>query len=388
MSVAKIVIIFRLLCGIIRGILCMFAEYLDNYMALLIIYMLGTLGVSFLCSLLESVLMSTPLSFITMKKEQGYKPAEKFFKYKSDPDRPLAAILSLNTIANTLGAAAVGRQATILFGSTWFGIISALTTFLVLVFSEIVPKTIGTTYWKSLMGFVTSVISFLTIIMWPLVIIVQLITKLLSKDDDEATVSRDEVTAMANIGLEEGVIDSDENKVIQNIMKLDKVQACDVMTPRIVAMTAQENMTLKNFYKNDAYLHFSRIPVYADSPEYITGYILLSDALEGLADDEFDKRLVELKRPISFFKEEDSCGHIWEELLKKHEQIALIIDEYGCFQGILTLEDIIETILGLEIIDENDQAIDMQQFARERWERRQKRFRPIVLPKEDDGEKA
>ena len=357
-------------------------------MALLIVYMLGTLGISFLCSLLESVLMSTPLSFITMRKEQGYKPAEKFFKYKSDPDRPLAAILSLNTIANTLGAAAVGRQATILFGSTWFGIISALTTFLVLVFSEIVPKTIGTTYWKNLMGFVTSVISFLTIIMWPLVIIVQLITKLLSRDDDEATVSRDEVTAMANIGLEEGVIDSDENKVIQNIMKLDKVQACDVMTPRIVAMTAQENMTLKNFYKNDAYLHFSRIPVYADSPEYITGYILLSDALEGLADDEFDKRLVELKRPISFFKEEDSCGHIWEELLKKHEQIALIIDEYGCFQGILTLEDIIETILGLEIIDENDQAIDMQQFARERWERRQKRFRPIVLPKEDDGEKA
>mgnify|MGYP004471068443 CR=1 FL=1 len=386
--VAKIVIIFRMLCGIIRGFLRMFVEYLDNYMALLIIYMLGTLGVSFLCSLLESVLMSTPLSFITMKKEQGYKPAEKFFKYKSDPDRPLAAILSLNTIANTLGAAAVGRQATILFGSTWFGIISALTTLLVLVFSEIVPKTIGTTYWKNLMGFVTSVISFLTILMWPLVIIVQLITKLLSKDDDEATVSRDEVTAMANIGLEEGVIDSDENKVIQNIMKLDKVQACDVMTPRIVAMTAQENMTLKNFYKNDAYLHFSRIPVYADSPEYITGYILLSDALEGLADDEFDKRLVELKRPISFFKEEDSCGHIWEELLKKHEQIALIIDEYGCFQGILTLEDIIETILGLEIIDENDQAIDMQQFARERWERRQKRFRPIVLPKEDEGEKA
>lgn len=368
------------------GILCKFAEYYGKPMVLLIIYMLGTLGVSFLCSLLESVLMSTPISFVTMKKEQGYKPADKFYKFKSDPDRPLAAILSLNTIANTLGAAAIGHQATILFGSAWFGIISAATTLLVLVFSEIVPKTIGTSYWKSLMGFVTSVISFLTVLMWPLVIIVQLITRLLSRDDDEATVSRDEVTAMANIGLEEGVIDSDENKVIQNIMKLDNVKACDVMTPRIVAMTAQENMTLKNFYKNDTYLHFSRIPVYADSPEYITGYILLSDALEGLADDEFDKRLVELKRPISFFKEEDSCGFIWEELLKKHEQMALIIDEYGCFQGIITLEDIIETILGLEIIDENDQATDMQQFARERWERRQKRFRTIVLPKEDPKE--
>lgn len=356
-------------------------------MVLLIIYMLGTLSVSFLCSLLESVLMSTPISFITMRKEQGYRPAEKFLKFKSDPDRPLAAILSLNTIANTLGAAAVGRQATILFGSTWFGIISAMTTLLVLVFSEILPKTIGTTYWKNLMGFVTSAISFLMVLMYPLVVMVRLISRLLAKDDAEVTVSREEVTAMANIGAREGVIDSDENKVIQNIMKLDNVKACDVMTPRIVAMTAQENMTLKNFYKNETYLHFSRIPVYADSPEYITGYILLSDALEGLADDEFDKRLVELKRPISFFKEDDSCGYIWEELVRKHDQIGLIIDEYGCFQGIITLEDIIETILGLEIIDENDQATDMQQFARKRWERRQKRFRTIVLPKDEDKDK-
>ena len=186
--------------------------------------------------------------------------------------------------------------------------------------------------------------------------------------------------------MEEGVIDSDENKVIQNIMKLDNVQAYEAMTPRIVVMTAQENMTLKNFYKNEQYLHYSRIPVYGDSPEYITGYILLSDALEGLADDEFDKRLKELKRPISYFKEEDSLSTVWEELLKKREQMALIIDEYGCFEGIVTLEDIIETILGLEIIDENDQAIDMQQFARERWERRQKRFRTINLPKEEEKE--
>ncbi len=153
-------------------------------MALLIVYMLGTLGVSFLCSLLESVLMSTPISYITMRKEQGYRPAEKFLKFKSDPDRPLAAILSLNTIANTLGAAAVGRQATILFGSTWFGIISAMTTLLVLVFSEIVPKTIGTSYWKNLMGFVTSAISFLSVLMWPLVIMVR--TIVLPKEDDKS----------------------------------------------------------------------------------------------------------------------------------------------------------------------------------------------------------
>ena len=355
-------------------------------MALLLTFLLGTLVISFLCSILESVLMSTPLSFITMKKEQGYRLADKFLDYKTDTEKPLAAILSLNTIANTIGAAGVGRQASILFGSTGFGIISAITTLLILFFAEIVPKTIGTSYFKNLMGFTTRMISVLIVIMYPLVLLVSYVGRKLSKDEDEASVSREEVTAMANIGVEEGVIDSDENKVIQNIMKLDNVQAYEAMTPRIVVMTAQENMTLKNFYKNEQYLHYSRIPVYGDSPEYITGYILLSDALEGLADDEFDKRLKELKRPISYFKEEESLSTVWEELLKKREQMALIIDEYGCFQGIVTLEDIIETILGLEIIDENDQAIDMQQFARERWERRQKRFRTINLPKEEDKE--
>ena len=355
-------------------------------MGLLLIFLLGTLCISFLCSVLESVLLSTPLSFITMKKEQGYRLADKFLEYKTDTEKPLAAILSLNTIANTIGAAGVGRQATILFGSTWFGIISAIMTLLILFFAEIVPKTIGTSYWKHLMGLTTRCISFLIFLMYPLVLLAGLIGRWLSKDEEEASVSREEVSAMANIGVEEGVIDSDENKVIQNIMKLDNVQAYEAMTPRIVVMTAQENMTLKNFYKNEQYLHYSRIPVYGDSPEYITGYILLSDALEGLADDEFDKRLKELKRPISYFKEEESLSTVWEELLKKREQMALIIDEYGCFEGIVTLEDIIETILGLEIIDENDQAIDMQQFARERWERRQKRFRTINLPKEEEKE--
>lgn len=355
-------------------------------MALLILYLFLTLSISFLCSILESVLMSTPLSYITMKKEEGYKPAVRFLKYKTDIDRPIAAILSLNTIANTGGAAGVGSQATVVFGSSWVGLVSAITTVLILIFSEIVPKTIGTSYWKQLMGFASKAISVLIVIMFPLAWIVQRISGLIAPEDGANLVSRDEVTAMANIGAKEGVIDTNENKVIQNIMKLDNVKACDAMTPRIVCSIAQENMTLKNFYKNDTYLHYSRIPVYSDSPEYITGYILLSDALEGLADDKFDMRLKDLKRPISYFEENVSLSDIWENLLKKKEQMALIIDEYGCFQGLITLEDIIETILGLEIIDENDQFTDMQQYAKERWERRQKRFRPIVIPADDDKE--
>lgn len=341
-------------------------------MGLLFTYLLIALCTSFLCSILESVLLSTPLSYITMREEEGHKSAVLFKKYKQETDRPLAAILSLNTIANTIGAAGVGKQATFVFGSEWFGVVSIITTLMILIFSEIIPKTIGTTYWKQLMGPVAHIISVLLVIMHPFVILIKLITKWITTQEAEKAVSREEVSAMANVGEEEGVIEENENKIIQNIMKLDNIKAYDVMTPRVVAAIAPESMTLREFYDSDDYLHFSRIPVYAESQEYITGYVLRSDALEELAEDNFDMTLGSLRRDISFFNEEMSISAVWESLLKNKAQIALIIDEYGCFQGILTLEDIIETILGLEIIDENDEVSDLQQFARERWQKRQK----------------
>ena len=349
---------------------------------ILLLFLLGAMAISFLCSILESVLMSTPISYITMREEEGYKPATRFMQYKEENARPLAAILALNTIANTIGAAGVGMQATKIGGATFFGWMSAITTLLILIFSEIIPKTIGTSYYRKLMGFTTRVLRGLIVIMYPFVILIELITKLIQKDDDEASVSREEVSAMANVGEEEGVIDESENRIIQNVIKLDDVKAYDVMTPRVVAQTASENMTLKNFYKDKDFEHYSRIPVYSESPEYITGYILRSEALECLAEDKFDMRLSEIKRDVTFFNEEQSVADIWDTLLTKKEQIGLIIDEYGCFQGILTLEDIIETILGLEIIDENDEVSDMQQFARERWKQRAKRFKEIQLPAE------
>ncbi len=354
---------------------------------LLLLFLLGAMAVSFLCSVLEAVLLSTPISFITMRIEEGYKPATRFLHYKEESARPLAAILALNTIANTLGAAGVGRQASIITEqsgfASFFGIMSALTTVLILVFSEIIPKTIGTSYYRKLMGFTTSSLKTMIIVMYPIVLLIERLTKLIQKDDDEAAVSREEVSAMANVGEVEGVIDKDENRIIQNVIKLDNVKAYDVMTPRVVCQTASENMSLKNFYKDKDFEHYSRIPVYSESPEYITGYILRSEALECLAEDKFDMRLSEIKRDITFFNEEQSVSGIWDTLLAKKEQIGLIIDEYGCFQGILTLEDIIETIFGLEIIDENDEASDMQQFARERWKQRAKRFKEIQLPEND-----
>ena len=354
-------------------------------MTLLIIYLLLTMGISFLCSLLESVLMSTPISFISMKEEEGDRNATLFMKFKQDPDRPLTAILSLNTIANTLGAAAVGHQATQLSGDHVFGIVSAAMTILILVFSEIVPKSIGTSHWKNLL-WLSHVMQLLVYLLFPVVWVVDKLHDTISNEDPDTGISREEVSAMANIGEEEGVLDGSENKVIQNIIKLDDIKAYDVMTPRVVAAIASEQMTLRNFYKQEDLSHNSRIPVYSDSPEFITGYILRYDALENLADDKFDMRLKDIKRKIAAFHEETSVSDIWESLLKTKDQIACIIDDYGCFQGIITLEDIMETILGMEIIDENDTITDMQQYARERWLKRKNQYKQIVLPEDDDHE--
>lgn len=343
------------------------------------------MGISFLCSVLESVLMSTSLSYINLREEEGYAPAKLMSKYKDDTGRPLAAILSLNTIANTIGAAGVGMQATEVFGSKWFGLVSACVTMLILIFGEIIPKVIGTTYWRNLMGFTARTIHALIYILYPFVLLVELITRMFPDDDDEPSVSREEVLSMVNVGEEEGVVDEDENKIFSNLMRLDSIHAYDVMTPRVVAKTAPENMTLRAYYDNDEYDHFSRIPLYkAEAPEYITGYILRNDALEDLTEDHFRKTLGSIKRPLPAFDQDLTLGTIFDSMLKQKSQIAQVIDEYGMFVGILTLEDIIETIFGLEIIDESDEVTDMQQYARDRWKKRQGRFKSITLPEEQN----
>ncbi len=347
-----------------------------HYMGLLLLFLVITLLVSFLCSTLESVLMTTTLSYISLREDEGDKAAVLFKKYKLDTERPLAAILSLNTIANTVGSVGIGMQATLVFGNKWVGLTSAIVTLLILIFAEIIPKTIGTTYWKSLMTFTAYTTRALIVIMFPFVLLVHYLTRMFHKEDTvgDNTVSREEVSAMANVGEEEGVIEKDENKIIQNIIRLDDIKAFEVMTPRVVAAIASEKMTLREYYDSDAYNHFSRIPVYAESPEFITGYVLRDDALEDLAEDHFDTKLGDIKRSLPYFNEDTSISDIFDAMLKQKSQIALVIDEYGCFQGIITLEDIIETIFGFEIIDENDVITDMQQYARERWQKRQKRI--------------
>jgi CBS domain containing-hemolysin-like protein len=227
------------------------------------------------------------------------------------------------------------------------------------------------------MGFATALIGALIVVMYPLVLLIELLTRLVTpKDAEEPAVSRDEVSAMANVAEEEGDLEEDENTIIQNLISMDEVKAFDVMTPRVVCEIAPESMTLKTFYKSKRYRHHSRIPVYADNDEYITGYILRMEALQLMAEDKFDLTLGEIRRDVATFDEDTTLDKIWDEMLSKDEQIAIIINEYGSFQGILTLEDVIETLLGSEIVDENDTVRDMQQLARDKWKKR------VVRPKE------
>lgn len=339
----------------------------------LIVFLLGALCISFLCSILEASLMSTPISYITLKEEEGLKAAGLFKKYKQDPSRPLAAILSLNTIANTIGAAGVGRQATILFGAHWFGVVSAVTTILILVFSEIIPKTIGTSHWKSLTGFTAKSIRILIFILYPVVVAVEFLQKIFSSDKGDVGISREEIGAMADVAEETGELEEDENEIIQNIINIGEMEAKDAMTPRVVAAIAPESMTIKKFYKDRRFLHHSRIPVFAENDEYITGYILRMDALQLMAEDKFDCTLSQIKREVASFPENTTIDRIWDEMLKSKEQMAIIINDYGSFQGLLTMEDIIETVLGNEIVDERDVVVDMQQFALERWKKQNPR---------------
>ncbi len=352
-------------------------------MVALIAYLLLALIVSFLCSIMESVLLSTPTSFLMVKKENGHHWAQSFINLKLNIDKPLSAILSLNTVAHTIGAAGVGAQAVKVFGEAYFGLISAILTILILVITEIIPKTIGARYWKNLSRIAYYTIKGMIVITYPLVVISAFITRMISNNSEGQTTSREEIAALASIGALEGLFSDKENKIIQNILKLKNLKAKEIMTPRVVVAVADENLSLADFLKNKNYLKFSRIPVYDENDENITGYVFRQKVFENLAEDKHHQKLKDIKRKILVVPDSVVLFSLWEQLLEKKEHIALVVDEYGGMDGIVTMEDIIETLLGLEIVDEKDTITDMQKFARERWETRQAKYKLMEQLKED-----
>ena len=338
--------------------------------SLIYIIMLVSIALSALCSVLEATLLSTPLSYITGLEEQGVKGAERLKRLKQNSDRPISAILCLNTIANTVGASIVGSLVYEVYGDAIVGVFSTIFTLMILIFSEIIPKTIGTSYWRSLALPASSIINAMIFIAFPLVWTLEHLTRLISARSNQVSVSREDISAMVSVATEEEVIEKDEKKMIQNLLKLDELTAHEIMTPSAVVEMAECGMSIREFYDSD--LSHSRIPVYdEENDEYVIGYVLRQEILEKMAEDKFSTKLIDITRPIMSFTEETSVSDIWEKMLEKKEHISVILDEYGSLRGIVTLEDVIETMLGHEIVDEKDEVVDMQEYAKEQWKKAQ-----------------
>lgn len=351
-------------------------------MGLLILYAVLSIFFSFLCSILEAALLSFTPTFIKMKTSEGKGYAATLGRLKKDIDKPLIAILTINTIAHTVGAILVGVQAEKLpykfeiWGINMVGIVSAIMTLLILIVSEIIPKTIGATYWQKLGSF--TAIS-LNAIMFPLkytgiLWLLTLTTKLIGKSAHVSTMSREEFLAITDAAEQEGVFEENESAVIKNLLVFKSIQAKNVMTPFPVVIMEDESVDLHSFRENHKSITFSRIPVYKDKTHNITGFVLKDDILEELVEDHGNKTLGDLKREISIVRAEKPIPELFETFIKQRAHIALVVDDFGNTIGIVTMEDIIETLLGLEIMDESDTIEDMQIAARKNWERRAKRM--------------
>ncbi|TXE19023.1 HlyC/CorC family transporter [Psychroserpens burtonensis] len=348
-------------------------------MGLLIFYGIISIFFSFLCSILEAVLLSVTPTFINLRKKEGKHYAASLEILKKDVDRPLIAILTLNTIAHTVGAILVGKQAEQLYGSgDGYGvfIISAVMTILILVASEIIPKTIGATYWKSLANFTTTALKVLIFpLRWTgLLWLMQLTTKLIGGKGHGSVLSREGFLVMADMAHEEGVFQENESKIIKNLLNFKEIFAKDIMTPRTVMKSEDENTTVEDFFNKNMNLRFSRIPIYVDNPDNIKGLVLKDEIFKEMALDNGSKKLSELRRHIIVIERDLPIPKLFEQLVDSRNHMALVVDEYGSISGIVTMEDVIETLLGLEIMDESDNVSDLQLMARKNWESRAKKL--------------
>lgn len=341
-------------------------------MVLLLVYMFVAIGVSFYCSVAEAVLLSITPSFIATLKNEKPAAAAKLQGLKANIDRPLAAILSLNTIAHTIGAAGVGAQAVHVWDSRALGIASAVMTLLILIFSEIIPKTIGALYWRSLGPIIGTTVRWLIWLLYPLVWISERLTKLLSGGKSHHTLTREELSAMADIGMQQGVLHANESRVFRSLMRFPNLTAQDIMTPRVVIIAFDESMTVGDLLSEHPDLPTSRLPLFRGTLDEVTGFVLRVDLLLAQSRGESEKPLSHYRRDISTVHSNDPLPQVMETLLEDRQHIAMVADQYGSIVGLMTLEDVVETLLGLEIVDEQDTEVDMQQFARDRWRERAK----------------
>jgi len=348
-------------------------EYTNTDVALLVTFVLLALVFSFLCSVAEAVILSITPSFVAGLEEKQPKLASLLRRLKQDNiDQSLAAILTLNTIAHTVGAIGAGAKATVVFGSTWFGLFSAVMTLMILFLSEIVPKTLGAVFWRKLAKMTAIFVRGLIIVFYPLIWASEGVTRLIARRRSVHVFSRKEFVAMAGVGRQTGQIDEREFRIIRNLFRFGLLKARDIMTPRTVISALQQDVTVGEALEAKPPTLFSRVPLYETDLDSITGFVLKDDLLLSKARNQDHVRLTMLKRDIMTVGGEMALSGLLEFLLDHRQQISLVVDEYGGTIGLVTLEDVVETLLGMEIVDEMDKVEDMQALARQKWEARAK----------------
>ncbi len=350
-------------------------------MQILILYLFIAIFFSFLCSILEAVLLSISPAYIAIMTTESPRVGRILTRLKENIDRPLAAILTLNTFAHTIGAAGVGAQAQRILGNEYLALVSALLTLAILIFSEIIPKTLGAIYWKPLAPTAARLIQGMILLLYPFVVVSQLLTRLLRKVDKESVYSRADLSAISTIGEREGVILENESRIIRNLMGFNRLYVNSIMTPRTVVMALSADSTVGDYQLHNLDCPFTRIPVYRENIDQIIGFVRKDELQREIINQHLDRPLGDLARQIAVVFEYTPLLSLFDLLLAQNEHIAMVIDEFGGLEGIVTIEDLIETLFGIEIVDELDTVEDMQRLARENW---QARARKLGLVREDE----
>ncbi|GJM32539.1 MAG: hypothetical protein DHS20C18_15400 [Saprospiraceae bacterium] len=367
-------------------------------MGLLLVFASISIIFSFLCSIWEAALLSITHSFVEQKRKEGGKTGKLLKRFKENIDQPLSAILTLNTIAHTAGAIGVGAMAGQAFGAgnihflgyelpfSAEAMIGTLMTLAILILSEIIPKTLGANYWRMLAPFTVKSLEVIIWILWPLVWLSQIITKRLKKEKGRSIFSRADFTAMAEIGEKEGIFQQNESRIIQNLLRFHTIDAQSIMTPRTVIQAADLETKIEDFFHANKLMRFSRIPVYKDNKDNIEGFVLKDEILASIINGNGDAPLKQIKRDIMIIGQKFPLPELFDKMLEKREQIAMVVDDFGGLAGIVTMEDVIETLLGMEIVDELDGTEDMQLLARENWEKRAQQLGLFTQPSDGEDE--
>lgn len=346
-------------------------------MSLLVIYIFFSVSISFACSLMESVILSVSPAYMMIAAKKGRRSGQILQELKSQIDRPLAAILTANTVANTVGAAAVGAEIHSLYGNEFVAVGSVLLTLVILIFSEIIPKTMGTMYWKTLAPMCSYTIRALIIVTYPFVLLSEGLRGLLGRRPAHR-MTREEMIMTAEMGANEGTLHPKESHVIRNLLMLDKVKVSDIMTPRSVIFAFEEGKTVGEVMSEHLPLRFSRIPIYNENLDNIIGMTHRYKLMEAASHDHDSVTIEKLMSPIHTIPEGVSVAAALDQFIKRREHIFLVVDDYGTTSGLVSLEDAVETLLGVEIVDELDSVTDMRQYARELWrDRKQQKAWPV-----------